>query len=201
MINWVDIMKSSVSRVLWGSFLFVLLLPMADAHTFGAHGAGLAEGFAHPFLGLDHLLAMVAVGMWAAQLGGSASWLAPLTFVAVMAAGALLGSHGFPLPILEPAIASTVLVLGLLVAFAIRWSAVVSLSLVGLFAFFHGYAHGMELPQTASAPFYGVGFILATGLLHGVGLSFAALTRRHALVSRLSGSLIAATGILLLASA
>lgn len=200
-INWVDIMKSSFSRVLWGLFFSGLLLPVADAHTFGAEGAGLAEGFAHPFIGLDHLLAMIAVGMWAAQLGGAATWRTPVTFVAAMAGAALLGSQGHELPMLEPAIASSVLALGLLVAFAVRLSTVVGLGLVGLFAIFHGYAHGQELPQTASATLYGAGFLLATGLLHGVGIGVAMLTRQSALVPRLSGSLIAATGLLLLASA
>ena len=194
-------MKSPLSSVLFGLCFFGALLSGAEAHTFGAHGTGFAEGFTHPFYGLDHLFAMIAVGIWAAQLGGLATWLAPLTFVAVMAGSALLALHGFELPMLEPAIASSVLVLGLLVAFAVRLPVGVSLGLVGLFALFHGYAHGQELPHAASAMLYGVGFLLATGLLHGLGLGFGCMTCRVALVSRLGGSVIATAGLFLLVTA
>jgi urease accessory protein len=194
-------MKTPIHSICLGLLFYGLILPVAEAHTFGAHGSGLAEGFVHPFVGLDHLLAMIAVGLWAAQLGGRAIWLAPVAFVAVMAGAALLGSVGTELPMLEPAIASSVLVLGLFVALAVRLSVSVSVSLVGLFALFHGYAHGLELPQTDSPALYGAGFMLATASLHGVGLALALSTRRYALVSRIGGSLIAMTGLLLLTSA
>jgi urease accessory protein len=159
-------MKSPYSSVLFGLCAYAASIQMAEAHTFGSHGAGLAEGLAHPFLGLDHLLAMLAVGLWAAQLGGRAMWLAPAAFVVVMGASAALSSSGAELPMLEPAIASTVLVLGLLVAFAVRLETPVSVGLLGLLAFFHGYAHGLELPETAAPALYALGFITSTAMLH-----------------------------------
>jgi urease accessory protein len=196
-----EIMKLTFSSVLFGLLIYVALLPVADAHTFGAHGAGFAAGLAHPFLGLDHLLAMVAVGIWASQLGGKATWLAPVAFVGVMASSAFLGSLGVELPMLEPAIASSVLILGLLVAFAVRLSMASSLCIVGLFAFFHGLAHGLELPQAASPVLYALGFVSATALLHGIGIGMGLTGRRNALVLRLGGSVIALTGLCLLATA
>lgn len=178
------------------------LVPIAAvAHTFGVHGAGLVEGFAHPFLGLDHLLALFAAGIWAAQLGGSARWLAPLTFVGVMAGAALLGLHGLALPLLEPALASSVLVLGLLVAFAAKPASAMSLALVGLFAMFHGNAHGLEWPGAASVWQYGLGFLLGSLLLSVAGVAVGTRLRRHSMAARLGGTLIAASGVLLLANA
>jgi urease accessory protein len=194
-------MKSPIASVLILGAYGALLPIAAEAHTFGAHGAGLAEGFAHPFLGLDHLLAMLAIGIWAAQLGGAARWLAPLTFMGVMALSALLGLGGFVLPMLEPAIASSVFVLGLLVAFAVQPTGPISLALVGLFALFHGNAHGLELPETASAWQYGAGFLLATLFLNASGFVVGNLLRRHSVAARLSGSMIALTGLFLLATA
>jgi urease accessory protein len=176
-------------------------LPLAEAHTFGAHGAGFAEGWLHPFFGLDHLLAMIAVGLWASQLGGKAQWLAPVAFVSVMGFAAVLGALGFEMPMLEPAIASSVLILGLLVTFSVRLSWVSSVSLIGLFAFFHGLAHGQEIPQTATPLFYALGFVAATASLHGLGLGAGLATRRIAPVLRLGGSVIALTGLYLLVTA
>jgi len=193
-------MKPRYSSALLGLSAYLAAMPMAEAHTFGAHGAGLAEGFAHPFLGLDHLLAMLAVGLWAAQLGGRAKWLAPLAFVAVMAAAAGLAVAGVALPLLEPAIASSVLVLGLLVAFAVRLPTSASVGLVGSLAVFHGFAHGLELPGAASPALYALGFAAATAMLHGIGLGLGLSMRGLALL-RLGGSVIALTGLYLLASA
>jgi urease accessory protein len=192
-------MKTPIRSIFPGILLGALVLPMAEAHTFGAQGSGLAEGFVHPFMGLDHLLAMIAVGLWAAQLGGRATWLTPAAFVAVMAGAALLGSLGMEWPVLEPAVASSVLVLGLLVACAARPSTAVSALLVALFALFHGYAHGLELPEADSAALYGAGFILATACLHGIGVALGFLTGRYA--SRIGGAAIAVMGLFLLASA
>jgi urease accessory protein len=174
-------------------------MPGAEAHTFGAHGAGLAEGFAHPFLGLDHWLTMVAVGLWAGQLGGRTLWLAPVTFVGVMAAAAVLGLAGLPLPLLEPAISTSVLVLGLLIAGTIRMGVIPSVALVAGVAVLHGYAHGLELPATASPWFYGLGFMAATAALHGVGLGLGWATRQTGWLTRLCGTMIAATGLYILA--
>ena len=194
-------MKAKYSLDLFGLLAYVTILPVAEAHTFGSQGAGLMAGLTHPFVGLDHLLAMIAVGIWAGQLGGRAVWLIPLTFVSVMAAAASLASFGLLLPLVEPAIACSVLILGLLIAGSVRLPTSVGALLVGLFAVFHGYAHGLELPQAASPILYGAGFVLATALLHGLGIGFALNSRQHKMLQRIAGySLIAASGLLLAAA-
>lgn len=151
----------------------------AQAHIISAQGGGFAAGFAHPFSGLDHLLAMVAVGLWAAQLGGRARWIVPLAFMGAMAAGAGLALAGVRLPAVETGIASSVMILGLLIAIAARLPTVTSAVLVGAFAVFHGHAHGTELPQAASEALYGAGFLLATGMLHATGLGLGAALQRR----------------------
>ena len=194
-------MKAKYSLALFGLLAYVTILPVAEAHTFGSQGAGLMAGLTHPFVGLDHLLAMFAVGIWAGQLGGRAVWLIPLTFVSVMTAAATLASFGLLLPLVEPAIACSVLVLGLLIAGSVRLPTSVCALLVSLFAVFHGYAHGLELPQAASPILYGAGFVLATALLHGLGIGFARNSRQHKMLQRIAGySLIAASGLLLAAA-
>ena len=194
-------MKAKYSLALFGLLAYVTILPVAEAHTFGSQGAGLMAGLTHPFVGLDHLLAMIAVGIWAGQLGGRPVWLIPLTFVSVMAAAATLASFGLLLPLMEPAIACSVLVLGLLIAGSVRLPTRVGALLVSLFAVFHGYAHGLELPQAASPILYGAGFVLATALLHGLGIGFARNSRQHKMLQRIAGySLIAASGLLLAAA-
>ena len=194
-------MKAKYSLALFGLLAYVTILPVAEAHTFGSQGAGLMAGLTHPFVGLDHLLAMFAVGIWAGQLGGRAVWLIPLTFVSVMAVAATLASFGLLLPLMEPAIACSVLVLGLLIAGSVRLPTSVCALLVSLFAVFHGYAHGLELPQAASPILYGAGFVLATALLHGLGIGFASNSRQHKILQRIAGySLIAASGLLLAAA-
>ena len=135
-------------------------------------------GFAHPFYGLDHVLAMVAVGLWASQLGGRALWLLPLTFPVVMAAGAALGLSGVALPWVETGIAASVMVLGAAVALTLRPSLAVSVPLIGLFALLHGFAHGVELPAQASALAYGAGFVAATLMLHLAGLAIGLAANR-----------------------
>jgi urease accessory protein len=174
----------------------------ASAHTFGAQGAGFAQGFAHPFGGVDHLLAMVAVGLWAAQRGGRALWAVPASFVAMMALGGVAGALGLTLPLVELAIAASLIALGLAVAFAIRLPVALSALLVGLFALFHGHAHGSELPETASALAYGIGFIAATASLHAIGVATGLLLKRDSgrILVRLGGAGIAATGLLLAAT-
>jgi urease accessory protein len=194
-------MKAKYSLALFGLLAYVTILPVAEAHTFGSQGAGLMAGLTHPFVGLDHLLAMIAVGIWAGQLGGRAVWLIPLTFVSVMVAAAALASFGLLLPLIEPAIACSVLVLGLLIAGSVRLPTSLGALLVGLFAVCHGYAHGLELPQAASPILYGAGFVLATALLHGLGIGFALNSRQHKMLQRIAGySLIAASGLLLAAA-
>jgi urease accessory protein len=167
----------------------------ASAHT-GAHTAtGFAGGLAHPLLGLDHLLAMIAVGLWAAQQGGRARWAVPAAFVGAMALGGVLAWSGVTLPQVETAIAFSALVLGLLVATQQRWAVAPGMAIAAVFALFHGYAHGLEMPQGASPVPYGLGFMLATVFLHGAGI-VGSLAGRHAM--RLAGFGIAASGAALL---
>lgn len=139
------------------------------AHTGLYIGGGFASGVAHPFLGLDHLLAMVMVGLWAAQQQGAWQRMAPpLAFLSCMALGGYLGQAGVALPQVETGIALSVLGLGLLTAFAVRLPTVLSLVVIGVFALFHGHAHGAEMPAVALWT-YLPGFILSTALLHGLG--------------------------------
>lgn len=133
-------------------------------------GGGWASGVLHPFLGADHVLAMLAVGLWAAQLGGRALWAVPLAFISVLGLGAAAGAAGMPLASVELGIAASVLVLGLLVAFAVRLPLAIGMTLAGAFAFLHGHAHGTEWPALASAWGYAAGFLLATALLHATGI-------------------------------
>ena len=169
----------------------------AFAHTgVGAHGHGYAAGFLHPLMGLDHMLAMLGVGVWAAQLGKRAVWLVPAAFVAVMVAGAGLALSGIAMPMVEFGIAGSVLAIGALIAFGTRLPVGVALGLVGLFALFHGHAHGTELPGFAHPAAYGAGFVAATALLHAGGVAIAFLVRRHAarLPFRIAGAAMAAVG-------
>lgn len=185
-----------------------LVLPaVADAHTFGAHDAGFAHGFMHPIGGWDHLLAMVAVGLWAAQRGGAALWALPAAFVTAMIGGGLLGMTGIELPAVELGIAGSVIALGALIAAQSRLSLPVSLVVVSAFALFHGHAHGAEMPEAAQPLLYGLGFALATALLHGAGVG-AALSLRvvvrggtGALALRGLGAAIGLSGVALVALA
>jgi urease accessory protein len=167
----------------------------AYAHTFGAHGAGFIQGLAHPFLGLDHAVAMVAVGLWGVQRGGAALWRLPLTFLLVMALSAMLAGSGQALPWLETAIGSSVIFLGLLIAFAKCLPSLLSLLVVGLFASFHGFAHGLEMPQATSPMGYGLGFCVATASLHLFGIMLGLSLRRAPLLARIGGMAIMAAGI------
>ncbi|MBL8253287.1 MAG: HupE/UreJ family protein [Candidatus Competibacter sp.] len=171
-----------------------------QAHTLGLPHMDFATGLGHPLTGLDHVLVMVAVGLWAAQSGGRALWLVPLTFVLTMAAGGALGFMGIQLPIVESGIAGSVLTLGVLVALASRLSLAVSMALVGLFAIFHGYAHGAEMAVESSALWFSLGFMLATAILHGAGIGIALAARQgmNARLVRVGGVAIAAGGVLLL---
>lgn len=196
-INQVINMKSKLSTLLALSLAMLAYIPVADAHSIGAEGAGFITGLAHPFIGLDHLLVMIAVGIWAAQTGDSAVWRLPLSFVMMMAVAALISASGYGLPTLEPLLAGSVITLGLMVVFAIRMPVNLSMLLIGLFAVFHGYAHGLEMPQANSAILYGSGFVLATSLLHLIGIGLGKVTYRKHLVSRLSGSIIALAGLYL----
>ena len=165
------------------------------------HGAGFEAGVTHPFTGFDHLLAMLAVGMWAAQQGGRAQWSIPLAFVAMMTLGGILALTGVHLPMVETGIATSVLVLGLLVTFSARLPLAAGATLVGIFALFHGHAHGAELPLAASPVEYALGFILATAALHGIGIALGNHMKKGSLpLLQLSGAAVAATGVWLMLS-
>ena len=173
-----------------------LITTTAQAHTLTAEATSGLAGLMHPFLGLDHLLAMLAVGLWAAQQGGSRLWQLPLAFLSMMLVGAVLGQTGFTLPSIEAGIASSLLILGLMLTFAIRMAIMPSMLMVGLFAVFHGYAHGAEIPQTLALIDYAVGFMLATAALHGLGIGLGLLARgaQCEKLLRISGIAIGLTG-------
>ncbi len=181
--------------------LALLSVPLlAQAHVGVGQTSGIFNGLTHPAAGFDHIAAMVAVGLWAAQLGGTAVWIVPLSFVTAMTMGGALGAAGISIPFVEPGIAASVLVLGLLIAAAVRLPLFISGVLVGLFAVFHGHAHGAEMPETVSGLAYGIGFVLATGLLHsgGIGLGLLARKRAGSHLVRLAGGITAAFGFCLL---
>jgi urease accessory protein len=161
--------------------LLLLLLAMmpseALAHIVKGEAIGFVSGFEHPISGLDHIIAMVAVGLWGAQLGAPAIWLLPVTFPMVMAFGGFLGLIGVPLPGSEIAIALSGVCLGAAVLTEFRPPLWVAAVLVGIFGLFHGYAHGAELPPGQNALLYSIGFILATGLLHATGITIGLIHR------------------------
>lgn len=187
------------------SALLIAALGVSSALAHPGHpdAFGFNDGFAHPFSGIDHLLAMLAVGLWAAQNQRSALWVLPLSFPLMMVAGALLAFAGVALPGVETGIAASVAVLGLLIAFAIRLPVWASAAVVSVFALFHGYAHGSELPHGASALWYGVGFVAATALLHlsGLAIGLVAGQKMAAQAVRVGGIAIAAVGGYLLSGA
>lgn len=171
----------------------------------GDHGGGLtwdfSAGFAHPVGGLDHLLAMIAVGLWAAQFRGAARWALPASFLAAMTAGAALGAGGVTFSGVEQLIAASVFVLGLLILSAARLPLAAGVALTALFAVGHGVAHGAEMPAASDAVGYGAGFLAATALLHAAGLGLGLLAERApAWVRRTAGAALAVAGGVLLAS-
>ncbi len=178
--------------------LTLLWAETASAHTFGSEGAGMVEGLSHPFLGLDHLLAMLAVGFWATQLGGGALWQVPLAFTLMMAGGAWLCHLDLGIAHVELMIAGSVLALGLMIAASVRLSTAVSVLAVSVFALFHGYAHGQEMPQAGAPLAYAGGFVLATVCLHLIGISLGQALSRRPRVARLAGGLVATAGACLL---
>lgn len=174
-----------------------LVARAAFAHEQTGAAAGFFTGLEHPISGLDHVLAMIAVGLWGAQLGAPAIWLLPVTFPLVMAFGAFLGLLGVPLPGAEIGIGLSALLLGSMVAAEARPKIAFAALLVGFFAIFHGHAHGVELPPGQSGLTYSIGFVMATGCLHGVGIAIGLVHRwawgRHFL--RAAGALVALAGI------
>jgi urease accessory protein len=163
----VDVRRAAVALVLLGA----LTLPLPLAAHEGGSAAGLISGLYHPISGLDHVLAMIAVGIWGAQLGAPAIWVLPVTFPMVMALGGMLGLLGLALPGAELGIGVSALILGLMVAMEVRPDLRLAAALVGFFAVFHGYAHGVELPEGQSGILYSIGFVASTGTLHATGIA------------------------------
>jgi urease accessory protein len=178
----------------------VLTTP-AFAHTTPGQAHGFVTGFLHPLTGLDHVLAMVAVGIWGAQLKRPAIWVLPVAFPLVMSFGGLLGIRGVPLPGVEIGVAASAVVLGIVIALELRPPLWVAALIVSAFATFHGHAHGTELPKAASPLTYALGFVLATGLLHvsGILIGLVDLLPVGGKLLRTAGGLIATTGLVLLA--
>ncbi|NEV64325.1 HupE/UreJ family protein [Thiorhodococcus minor] len=178
--------------------LTIALWPLAAwAHVSAGEAGGLLSGLSHPVSGLDHVVAMIAVGLWGAQLGMPALWILPVAFPMMMAFGGLLGLLGTPLPGVEVGIAASAVVLGALVLGRVRLPLAAAVALVGVFAVFHGHAHGTELQAGQNAILYSLGFVIATGLLHGVGIAVGLIQRwslgRQAL--RGAGALVMAAGV------
>ncbi len=194
-------MRENFTALSMAWIFFVLFTPsLAHAHVGVGEASGILHGLAHPMTGLDHIAAMVAVGLWAAQRGGRALWVVPLSFVTAMMVGGAMGAMGISIPFVELGIAASVLVLGLLIAAAFRLPLMMSSILVGLFAVFHGHAHGAEMPETMSGLAYGMGFILATGLLHGCGIGLGLIAQKLASPNlvRYAGGITAAFGAYLI---
>ncbi|MDC9835981.1 HupE/UreJ family protein [Rhizobium binxianense] len=196
-------MKSALKSVLLASAA-VALPAVAYAHPAIGEAAGFSHGFAHPISGLDHVLAMGMVGVFAFQLGGRATWLLPMTFVLVMALGGVLGAAGIALPFVELGIALSVVVLGAIVALNVKAPLAAALGIVGLFAIFHGHAHGAEMPENAAGAAYAAGFMVATVLLHVTGLALGYVIgrvgeRQGVFVARAAGGIAAISGVGILA--
>ena len=187
------------SKIILLAALFALIPTLAQAHILPGEPNSFASGFNHPLHGLDHILVMVAVGLWAAQLGGRARWLVPASFVSLMIVGGALGMAGIHLPMVEAGIMVSVLVLGIFIATAARLPMGASMAVVGLFALFHGHSHGTEIPAAASGLSYALGFVLATAALHGCGVGLGMLAQKQtaAPAIRFAGAAIALAGICL----
>jgi urease accessory protein len=188
-------MKINYSKSLLSLCLLVFLPNLAFAHIVPGTAHGFHDGFIHPLTGWDHFLAMIAVGLWAAQCGGRKLWLIPLSFIGALLLGGILGVTGVYMPGAELAIAISVLALGVLVATKTRFTPSLSMAVVGLFALFHGYAHGHEMPMAASALPFSIGFISSTALLHGVGIMAGLGFQRRPDVVRWAGAVIAAASV------
>jgi urease accessory protein len=181
-----------ISSKLFLALGFLVLLPnLASAHILPGTSHGFNNGLMHPLTGWDHLLAMFAVGLWAAQHRGRAVWMIPLAFVSVMVLGGVLGVAGAVMPGVELGIALSVLALGALVATRTRFTPTLSMGIVGVFALFHGFAHGHEMPASAGALQFSVGFVISTLLLHGLGIAVGLGLQRQPQALRLAGAAIA----------
>ncbi|TPI54894.1 HupE/UreJ family protein [Mesorhizobium sp. B3-1-7] len=187
---------ASTKRTTLAAILFLAAAMPAYAHVGVGATSSFSAGFAHPLSGLDHMAVMIAVGLWAALKGGKAIWAWPLAFVGVMLVGGALGMLHVPVPFVEPGILASVVALGLLVALAIDLPVSAGIAVIGLFALFHGHAHGTEVPENASGLEYMAGFAAATALLHGVGIAAGlGLGSRFRRLARAAGAACAAVGV------
>jgi urease accessory protein len=176
---------------------------VALAHTGVGGTAGFSHGFMHPLTGIDHVLAMMMVGVFAWQLGGRALWLVPITFVLIMAVGGTLGVAGIGVPLVEAGIALSVIVLGAIVALRLKAPVAIAMAVVGLFAMFHGHGHGSEMPENTAGMAYGLGFMIATALLHLGGIAIGFLIgrigdERGPVFVRATGAVAAVAGLAIL---
>lgn len=194
--------QSGAQRSPWTPVLaFAVGLLLLTDHPAAAHivdqAAGFSSGFEHPLTGLDHCLAMLAVGIWGAQMGGRAVWTLPVTFPLIMTLGGIAGMAGLPMPSVELGIALSIMVLGASIAAAWRPSEFVALAIISVFALFHGYAHGAELPRAADPANYAVGFVIATGMIHVLGIGVGLLLSRpfRGVLAQALGGLIALGGV------
>jgi urease accessory protein len=195
----VDVSMKKLINRFW--MLLLLLWPLtASAHVQQGQATGFVTGFRHPWSGFDHILAMIAVGIWGAQLGAPAIWLLPVTFPLVMAFGGFLGLIGVHLPGVEFGIAASALLLGTMVCVEARPKLIWAAVLVGVFGLYHGHAHGTELPAGQSGMLYSMGFVIATGCLHAIGIALGLIhplpAGRWAL--RIAGAGIAMMGVFFL---
>ena len=195
-----------MKRILfWATLLQLGLAPtLAFAHTGHGDTNGFAHGFMHPIGGLDHMLAMVLIGVFAYQLGRNAMWLVPTAFVGLMAVGGLAGVAGIPIPFVETGIALSAVALGITVAMDVKWPVALAMAVAGLFAVFHGHAHGSEMDLAFSPGAYGAGFVIATAGLHILGVGVGALIgeagRNYSIrLYRFAGGVAAVLGVVLLA--
>ncbi|MGB0781687.1 MAG: HupE/UreJ family protein [Marinomonas sp.] len=189
-----------LSTLKMGLAALVAAIPaLALAHPGHEHTTSFMTGFMHPMGGLDHLLAMLAIGLWAASLGGRALWAVPAAFVGTMLVGGALAVAGVQVPFIEQGIVLSVILMGALLLGAARFSVVTCAGIAGLFAIFHGAAHGLEMPLNANGAEYALGFAAATTLLHVVGIGFGAVIARFQapIVTRVTGSVIAIAGLFL----
>ena len=187
--------SASTKRSTLAAILLLAAAIPAEAHVGAGTTSSFAAGIAHPLSGLDHMMVMVAVGLWAALKGCKALWAWPLAFVGVMLAGGVLGMLQVPVPFVEPGILASVVALGLLVALAIDLPVSAGVAIIGLFALFHGHAHGTEVPENAGGVDYMAGFAIATALLHGAGIAAGlGLGSRFRGLARAAGAACAAIG-------
>jgi len=196
--GWPSLTARSAAPVFLGAFLTVILTPgSAFAHITQGSMGGFGSGFEHPLTGPDHFLAMFAVGIWGAQMGGRSVWTLPVTFPLIMAMGGLAGMLGLQLPGIEVGIALSIVALGGAILFAWHPAEIIALLLIAVFAVCHGYAHGVELPRAADPADYAVGFVIATGLIHllGIGVGLALGKPYGGRLARALGGAIALGGL------